>query len=169
MRGDRLENDSYPTPMSIVDAMLNQLDWQHRIVWEPCAGDGRMADALARRGVIVIEHDIRAGSDFFDWKTAQATSLVTNPPFGVIRQFIDHAFAIGVERMALVCSERLWACGKGHDQWQRHKPSRFANLTWREDFLQRGGSPDRALAVSIWDKPGADECKYEVWERGEIQ
>jgi hypothetical protein len=166
VKGDRRERDSYPTPLSVVDAMLDRLDWRHEIVWEPCAGDGRMVDALAKRGVTVIGHDIETGRDFFDWQTAQATTLITNPPFKMIRQFVDHAFAIGVERMALVCNERLWACGKGHDQWSRHRPSRFANLTWREDYLGKGGSPDRALAISVWDTPHADECRYEVWERG---
>ena len=32
--------------------------------------------------------------------------------------------------------------------------------------LRASGAPDRALAISIWDTPHADECKYEVWERG---
>jgi hypothetical protein len=92
---------------------------------------------------------------------------VTNPPFKYIREFIDHSFKIGVEQMVLITPERLWACQKGYKQLLRHRPSLFANLSWREDYLQKGGSPDRALAVSVWDKPCSETTVYEVWQRVE--
>ena len=93
----------------------------------------------------------------------QSDIVVTNPPFSRIRDFIDHAFDIGVKRMVLVCPERLWACKKGLDQWNRHRPSLWVNLSWREDYLNKGGSPDRALAVAVWDSPHSDKCEYEIW------
>ena len=159
--------DRYATPHSVIAALLARLDWPFDRVWEPCCGDGRLADALRAKGAEVIQHDIVTGHDFFKWGTGHAPTLITNPPFRVIRPFIDHAFMLGVERMALVCNERLWASGKGHQQWQRHRPSRFVNLTWREDYLERGSSPDRALAISIWDRPHSPDCRYEVWTRVE--
>jgi hypothetical protein len=113
----------------------------------------------------VIETDISAGQNFFDFDTALAPVIVTNPPFRHIRPFIDHAFDIGVQQMVLVCGERLWACKKGREQFERHRPSSFANMDWREDYLGKGGKPDRALAVSIWTSPHADHCRYEVWSR----
>ena len=69
----------------------------------------------------------------------------------------------GVQKMALVCPERLWACKKGLDQWNRHRPSLWVNLSWREDYLNKGGSPDRALAVAVWDSPHSDKCEYWIW------
>ena len=90
---------------------------------------------------------------------------MTNPPFKHIRPFIDHAFNIGINRMALVCPERLWACAKGKKQFLKHQPSRFINLDWREDYLGRGGKPDRALAISIWDGSINNKTKYEVWSK----
>ena len=159
-------HDFYPTPMSFVDLLLDALDWPElATAWEPCAGDGRLVEALQRRGVHVVSGDVQAGQDFFEIDVAPADTLITNPPFKVIRKFIDHAFDIGVQRMALVTPERLWACGKGSQQWDRHRPSRFANMNWREDYLGKGGSPDRALAVAIWDAPHADACSYEIWQR----
>ena len=162
---DKHTRSFYPTPYSIINVLLNRLDWPNEAVWEPCAGDGRLAGAMRHRGAEVITHDIETGHDFFEFRKALAPILITNPPFKLIRKFIDHAFAIGVERMALVCNERLWACGKGHEQWCRHRPSRFANLTWREDYLNKKGSPDRSLAISIWDEPHAETCRFEVWNR----
>jgi len=164
----RNKNDNYPTPHSVIGTVLRNLDWRSVRCWEPCAGDGRFADAIDTDGCSVAEtvrHDIATGHSFFEWREAQHPDLITNPPFHCIRDFIDHAFAIGVHRMALVCPERLWACKKGLGQWLRHRPTRWANLDWREDYLGKGGTPDRALAVAIWDTPHADRCEYEIWCR----
>lgn len=159
------ENDLYPTPMSIITAILDH--WQPpRQVWEPCAGDGRFARALVKAGALgTYQEDLTTGSDFFSHHRARLPTLVTNPPFGKIRQFIDHAFAIGVKKMVLVCPERLWACQKGAEQFNRRRPSVWANLSWREDYLGKGGSPDRALAVAIWNQPRSTMCDFQVWEK----
>ena len=162
----RAANDFYPTPFSIIQKLLSQLNWPSgALVWEPCEGDGRVADALLDHGYRVVSGDITTGDDFFEVRQAKAKHLLTNPPFKQIRPFIDHAFAIGVEKMALVCPERLWACKKGSDQLQRHRPSEFINMDWREDYLGKGGSPDRALAVSIWDSPDNPSTIYQVWSK----
>lgn len=163
----RHPQDFYPTPANIIEALLSRLDWEGR-VWEPCAGDGRLVEALEKRGFETVSGDIQSGQDFFSIQSACADTLITNPPFKVIRPFIDRAFDIGVQRMALVCPERLWACQKGYEQWVRHKPSRFVNLTWREDYLGKGGAPDRALAISIWDKPISDRCSFEIWSKPDL-
>ncbi len=164
--------DFYPTPLNIVRPMVDEYIKRTPVVcrstpvWEPCVGDGRITEALKAAGVCdVMETDIQRGQNFFDFDHAPLEHVVTNPPFKDIRKFIDHAFAIGVKRMALVCPERLWACKKGKEQFMRHRPAVFANMDWREDYLGKGGSPDRALAVSIWWKPCADICHFEVWSR----
>lgn len=172
--------DFYPTPMSVVSAMIDRMFLGPQPpnvflksegslldrVWEPCSGDGRISAELRRKGIgNVIETDIASGNNFFDFEVALAPVIVTNPPSRYIRSFIDHAFQIGVRKMGLVCGERLWACKKGREQFKRHRPSSFAMMDWREDYLGKGGKPDRALAVSIWASPGADHCRYEVWSR----
>ena len=160
----RRENDFYPTPQSIVDRIVRQFNFVGD-VWEPCAGDGRFVEALLPKVPKVVCGDIATGEDFFNCEIAQAATLVTNPPFKTIRRFIDHAFEIGVTTMVLVCPERLWACKKGHDQWERHRPTVWANMDWREDYLGKGGSPDRALAVAYWATTHAAVCDYQIWGR----
>ena len=108
---------------------------------------------------------MKTAQDFFVLKEVPCRQLMNNPPFKQIRLFIDHAFAIGDERLVLVCPERRWACMKGWQQFQRHKPARFLNLNWREDYLGKGGSPDRALAISIWESPNVSRCQCEVWSK----
>ena len=159
-------NDFYPTPHSILDILIPSLKWStDNLIWEPCEGDGRVVERLVKDGYRVVSGDIQTGQDFFEFTEAKSSFLLTNPPFKHIRAFIDHAFSIGVEQMALVCPERLWACKKGSDQMKRHRPSKFINLDWREDYLGKGGTPDRALAISIWNTPNSSFTTYEVWSR----
>ena len=163
----RNKHDFYPTPYSIVDTVVKLIDehWDVDRIWEPCAGDMRFSNALGRNDRQVISTDIRTNQNFYWYKEALAPALVTNPPFKSIREFIDHAFVIGVQQMALVCPERLWSCGRGYAQWHRHRPSQWINLTWREDYLGKGGKPDRALAIAVWNSPHTEYCQYQVLDK----
>lgn len=161
----RRPNDSYPTPSSIAIELVYRWTLPTMTVWEPCAGEGHLSEVLKKRVNKVISTDITRHEDFFEYTSPLAEIVVTNPPFKPIRSFIDHAFDIGVKKMALVCPERLWACRKGRDQFLRHRPSRWVNLDWREDYLQKNKAPDRALAIAIWECANADACVYEVWTR----
>tara|TARA_E500000318_G_scaffold493_1_gene585 strand:- start:807 stop:1373 length:567 start_codon:yes stop_codon:yes gene_type:complete len=163
----RNPHDFYPTPFTIVETVVKLVDthWDQKHIWEPCAGDMRFSNALSKNNRQVISTDIRTNQNFYWYKERLAPALVTNPPFSSIRDFIDHAFAIGVEQMMLVCPERLWACGRGYSQWCRYRPSHWINLTWREDYLGKGGKPDRALAIAIWNKPHSEQCQYEVLDK----
>ena len=169
----RRENDFYPTPDAIVKRLVRHLadrweptgDHNEPTIWEPCAGDGRMVDALSQAGFKTVSSDIKAGMDFFKISQPLAEVVVTNPPFSHIRPFITHAFQIGIQQMALVCPERLWASGIGLEGFRNHRPHLWVNLSWREDFLGKGGSPDRALAIAIWDEPCAEKTIFDVWSR----
>tara|TARA_R100001594_G_scaffold98341_1_gene132758 strand:- start:970 stop:1464 length:495 start_codon:yes stop_codon:yes gene_type:complete len=163
----RKKFDFYPTPISIVKEIKKRWFFKGRKVWEPCCGDNRISNELKAIGYDVISTDISKGQDFFNYSEPLSDVIITNPPFKYIREFIDHSFKIGVRQMALVCPERLWACKKGRMQFSRFKPTRWANMDWREDYLQKGGSPDRALAVAIWDSPRSLNCSYEIWNKND--
>ena len=76
----RAANDFYPTPFSIIEKLLSQLDWPAgTLVWEPCVGDGRVADALVSHGYNVVTGDITTGDDFFEVTAAKSPYLLTNP------------------------------------------------------------------------------------------
>lgn len=164
----RRENDFYPTPESLIAEIALRWKPSAKTIWEPCVGDGRVASALRVAGYEIVSSDISQGQDFFacDALPLPGIALCTNPPFGRVREFIDHAFAIGVKEMCLVLPERIWASGIGREQFRRHRPSMWINMDWREDYLGKGGSPDRALAVAIWNGPCAASCVFDVWTRG---
>ena len=76
-----------------------------------------------------------SGQDFFDFKEAPCPHLMTRPPFKKIRRFIDHAFAIGVERIP--CAQNVYGRARKVGAFHRHRPARFINLNWREDYLSK--------------------------------
>ena len=146
----RAANDFYPTPFSIIEKLLSQLDWPAgTLVWSHASETAELPMHWSATGT-TWSPETSPLAMTFEVTAAKSPYLLTNPPFSHIRQFIDHAFDIGVEKMALVCPERLWACQRGRKQLLRHRPGQFVNMDWREDYLGKGGAPDRALAVSIW-------------------
>jgi hypothetical protein len=86
---DRQENDFYPTPRWVTEALLNSVTLRGP-VWEPCCGDGAMAHAIAARDHGVVASDLvdrgfgTIGVDFLACERfpAGCQSMVTNPPYG---------------------------------------------------------------------------------------
>ena len=86
---DRRENDFYPTPAWVTEALLSSVTLRGP-VWEPCCGDGVMARVIEESGQSVVASDLvnrgygRPGVDFFDCEAFAdgCGSMVTNPPYG---------------------------------------------------------------------------------------
>ncbi len=85
----RESHDFYRTPAWVTAALLKHVTLRGP-VWEPCCGDGAMADVLAVHGHAVTGTDIidrgygQPGVDFFDCQSfpAGCGAMVTNPPYG---------------------------------------------------------------------------------------
>lgn len=86
---ERVSHDFYRTPAWVTEALLNNVDLRGP-VWEPCCGDGAMAQVLTERGHQVVASDIvdrgygQAGVDFYECQSIPegCQSLITNPPYG---------------------------------------------------------------------------------------
>jgi hypothetical protein len=108
----RRERDDYPTPDWVTGLVIPHLKVMGaNTIWEPAAGEGSMADALAGAGFRVVSTDLNNGVDFLDdktWpKTAQrADAVVTNPPYGkqgrTAAKFIEQALELTRPRNGLV-------------------------------------------------------------------
>jgi hypothetical protein len=124
--------DFYPTPPEVAATMLDPLDLRGRIVVEPSAGSGNLAQAALARGAEEVlccepEPKLRSilaaitGSRLIsnDWLTVTADqishidAIVMNPPFSADERHILHAWAIappGCEIVALA----NWNSISGH-------------------------------------------------------
>lgn len=92
---ERKERDLYETPEWVTDCVVDYIDANYHI-WEPACGSGKMVRALQKR-MKVTATDIETGDDFltyFNLPSYEITAIVTNPPYELAREFIEHALKL---------------------------------------------------------------------------
>ena len=84
--------DFYATPPWCYENL--DIDWSmFSSAHEPCRGDGRIQFFLEEEHSLACTYsEINEGKDFFDW-TEGTDLILTNPPFSLAQDFIDHAVA----------------------------------------------------------------------------
>jgi hypothetical protein len=155
-RGD----DLYETPIVATRALL-RVEKLPKYLWEPAAGRGMIVNVLREAGHEVlatdlVDYGIRthfSGRDFLWEKLPEGCeAVVTNPPFKLAGEFVEHAInicprVIMLLRLAFLESERrtciLENCGLARvyvfrkrlpmmhrDNWQGHKANSGMAFAW---------------------------------------
>src|SRR5208282_1815687 len=87
--------DFWPTPPCLTGVLIG--DVLPRLpagqIWEPAAGDGRLAEAMRSAGRIVVASDIEDRDFLTDSSPGVFASVVTNPPYNMLNAFINRALA----------------------------------------------------------------------------
>jgi hypothetical protein len=103
----RIRNDLYPTPQEATLALLHFEKFEGP-VWECASGRGDISRVLRKKGYEVIstdlfagEYDYGVGLDFFDATERLAPNIITNPPYGLLSEFLGHALALRPRKLAL--------------------------------------------------------------------
>lgn len=163
----RREADFYPTPPQAVYALLEKCPWLLEVYggrfckWlEPCYGDGAIIAAVRRycierrsyeapmfTGVELREiGDLHPSSapqymhrgDFLSWKADKWFDVcLTNPPFTLAQEFIDHARPMADLTIMLLRLGFLESV-KRSAWWQGREP-KLVVLADRPDFTGDGG------------------------------
>lgn len=108
--------DYYPTPPWTARAMAHRLreyDPGARVVGEPACGEGHMAEPMREvfgcSGVIASDiYDFGYGEvrNFLETTTQTADEIdwyMTNPPFGLAQQFIEHGLRLARRGVLVLC------------------------------------------------------------------
>jgi hypothetical protein len=163
--GFREQDDFYPTPIMVTEALLQNWTPTAGKIWEPAAGNGAMVKVLERRGYIVVATDLvdrgyGGGADFLRAKERLADCIITNAPFNLAPEFIEKAFALGVTELALLLKSTFWHAKRRFPLFQKHTPSYIMPLLWRPDFLQLG-APTMEAMWCVWSpSPQSGEPIY---------
>ncbi|WP_221930560.1 hypothetical protein [Thalassovita litoralis] len=163
----REKDDFYPTPPEPTRALLaveGQRLRQLGAVWEPACGDGAMAREIEAFGLPVIASDMvdrgwpgATIRSFYDYDTAQAKAMVTNPPYKEINardgqgRWLSHALNIGCDYLAMLLNWDWPAAAGLAPLLARHPISRVYVCRWKIDFTGDGAPPQRN-AWFIWDR-----------------
>lgn len=103
--GDREKDDFYPTPQYAVEKFLYQEPFYGGF-WEPACGDGAISEVLKRWTFDVQSSDLvdrGYGESCVDFlKTnRKVDNIITNPPFILAQEFIEHAKKCANRKIAM--------------------------------------------------------------------
>lgn len=150
----------YATPSNCVTAFLRD-EWRDSpkvIIWEPCAGAGDISKVLMANNFPVISTDLvdrgfcESRVDFLMVREKRANVIITNPPFKLARQFLAHAFDLGVDYVAFLLPSDFLCCEAAARMNDIYPCTRIHAMTWRPDFTGQG-------------RPSM-KCSWFVWVRG---
>jgi hypothetical protein len=181
----RAPNDFYATPAPVTRALYRRYKdlLEGATVWEPCAGDGAMADTLLDSGVArVICTDLnplparRANPPYGRIMASDALTLrklpagldavVTNPPFNIAAEFIHHMLAVEggpPPLLAVVLKSTFWHARSRADLFDKHPPTAVHPLRWRPDFKNLG-APTMEIMWTVWLKGDDFVTTYEPFD-----
>ena len=131
--GQRLNaTDFYATPPWCYENL--DIDWKmFASAHEPCRGDGRIQFFLEEEQRIPCSYsEIMEDKDFFDWSTP-VDLILTNPPFSLAKEFIEHSVVIAPTVLMLLRINYLGSIGR-HKWWKQYTPTALRQKT----YLYRG-------------------------------
>ena len=165
--GDRPEgrpaSDFYPTPPEAVYKLL-EVETLPGLIWEPACGDGAISKVLLEAGHSVISSDLfdhgygKANIDFLT--SDSCIPIVTNPPFKLANEFIQHAHNIYVPYFAFLMKLTALEGVKRSEILERTRLTRVWVFRKRLT-MTRNGEPSR--------NGGMIAFAWFVWERGNTE
>lgn len=102
----RPDNDFYPTPPPMTEALLS-VEKFNGSIWECACGNGAMGKVFEAHGYDVIGTDTEPRDygrvlDFFMCADLLAPNIVTNPPFALLNPWIERAAMFQPKKIALL-------------------------------------------------------------------
>jgi hypothetical protein len=164
--GERDKNDFYPTPPDATQALLDREKFEG-MIWEPACGNGALSNVLSKNGYDVFSSDlIDRGFGFYpsDFLKEERVvcNIVTNPPFNLALEFVEHAKKIAKKKIAFFLKTTFLEGARRQkmfidDRFPLKKVYQFS----RRVRLDKNGIPMGcksgmiAFAWFVWDK---DHC-----------
>lgn len=159
----RPSDDFYSTPEYATLALLSKEPFTGRI-WECACGDGAISKVLIENLYDVVSTDLyehnghkHALMDFLKVNTTLAPNIVTNPPFSLAYEFIDHAINdLHVEKLALLMKLIALEGNKRSRLLESTHLTRVyvfrKRLTMYRNNIQMRNSGMIAFAWFVWEK-----------------
>lgn len=161
---NREKDDFYPTWPGATAALLS-VETFDGAIWECAAGEGDMSRVLEEAGYEVISTDLTDRGyceprvDFLmEWQ-ARAPNIVTNPPFGLAREFVDKALDLTTGKVAMFL-RLAFLEGLKRGEWFPKTPLARVWIMSRRVPMQRGRLSEAG------DGNGVLAFAWFVWEHG---
>jgi hypothetical protein len=160
--GERDPLDFYPTPPEATTSLITREPFIGSI-WEPACGDGAISKVLVEKGYDVYSSDIedRGYGDKYDFLAVDKNvdNIVTNPPFKLALEFLQHAKTQSNKKIALFLKTIFLEGITRYEMFQdKEFPLKCMYQFCRRVKLQKSGTLDTknggmiAFAWFVWDK-----------------
>jgi hypothetical protein len=159
---ERVSNDWYVEPRWLVDALLD-VEAFSGVCWDPACGGGNIPEALKMRGIFCRASDIanrgygEISVDFLAG-AGSADHIISNPPYGIIEAWIEHALACTTGKVAILARLALLE-GQKRKAFFARTPLARVWVSSRRASMPPGG-------VDLPASGGAIAYAWFVWEHG---
>lgn len=121
-------------------------------IWEPAAGSGRLCAYMRDAGLAVGRSDLQHGVNFFDVPLeqiiAQFAAIVTNPPYSIKVEWMQHCYRIGLPFALLLPLETI-GLGRVQAMMQQYG-GELLLLDRRVNFILPSGKDSSAQFPVYW-------------------
>jgi len=157
----RPENDFYPTPTPMTEALLSVEKFNGGI-WECACGDGAMGRVFEKVGYEVIGTDIvprgyGTQQDFLWFGNLLAPNIATNPPFDLMNEFIEKATSMQPEKIAFLAKLAVLETKERSFILERTKLTRVwifraRQSIWRNGIIETNNGGMIAFCWLVWER-----------------
>ena len=161
---DRQEHDFYATEPRAIELLLKEQKFSDN-VWECACGQGHLSEVLKNNGYNVYSTDLidrGYGDGVVDFLATHGQfdgDIITNPPYVIAQEFIEHALKVVTEGRKVVMFLRLaFLEGKGRKSFFQTSPLKYVYVASGRLSCARDGDFDKwhasaiAMAWFIWEK-----------------
>lgn len=169
---ERVENDFYATDPQSVRDLLDVADIQGEHFYEPCVGEGHIADVLKEyfpKSKVFGSDLINRGyedtlirdfiNDNFDMSTDW---IITNPPYKYAKEFVDKSLQIANKGVAMFLKIQFLE-GQARKKWFKKNPPKYIYVFSKRQTPWRDGE---SLNPKTGKKWGSTMCfAWFIWEK----
>ena len=168
---ERIENDYYATPYESIKSLLEIEKFEGDFI-EPCVGGGHIAEVLKEYyptseiiGVDLIDRGYKNTiiSNYFDYKFNGNYNIITNPPYNLAQEFLEHSMEQIQEgkKVAMFLKIQFLEGVKRRELFEKYPPKIIYVFSKRQNPLRNGEEFDEngkrwsstmCFAWFIWEK-----------------
>ena len=168
---EREVNDYYATPPSAVK-MLLELENFSKSIMEPACGQGHIAEVLKSHGYTVCATDLVNrgygvwGVDFFNINEPTDMDIITNPPYSMAKEFVEHAMEIVTDGHKVAMFLKLtFLEGQGRRELFRKYPPKIVYVSTSRIGCAKNGEFKKDKNGNLKADSAVAYCWY-VWQKG---
>lgn len=168
---EREVNDYYATPPSAVE-MLLELENFSKSIMEPACGQGHIAEVLKSHGYTVCATDLVNrgygvwGVDFFNINEPTDMDIITNPPYSMAKEFVEHAMEIVTDEHKVAMFLKLtFLEGQGRRELFRKYPPKIVYVSTSRIGCAKNGEFKKDKNGNLKADSAVAYCWY-VWQKG---